>query len=293
MRTRPSISRIVHGKTHLAVTTQAEPLPNTDTVDARRARRAAQQRDDALAQAREAAAREEDARKDLEAAVQLAREATDRAEDARKGREAAELALKERVARESVQTPAPPATVEAEQVQKPSPPSAIPAHHVSCAGVAALTHVGASASAGSQPSVGLRLVRITCTTKSVAVTTYPERTAFATARERIRASRADTSTVAMATARFRARRRPRSRPMVLSERANGVIPYIVTMPDKHYHVWTFNSDYRTAYVHPVRFRAQASATTWCRRFHGGPGEGFIRLCDRPDSCGIDGDARGV
>ena len=105
------ISRIVHGKTHLAVTTQAEPLPNTDTVDARRARRAAQQRDDALAQAREA---------------------TDRAEDARKGREAAELALKERVARESVQTPAPPATVEAEQVQKPSPPSALPSLHVSC-----------------------------------------------------------------------------------------------------------------------------------------------------------------
>ena len=34
------ISRIVHGKTHLAVTTQAEPLPNTDTVDARQARRA-------------------------------------------------------------------------------------------------------------------------------------------------------------------------------------------------------------------------------------------------------------
>ena len=126
------ISRIVHGKTHLAVTTQAEPLPNTDTVDARRARRAAQQRDDALAQAREAAARAEDARKDLEAAVQLAREATDRAKDARKGREAAELALKERVARESVQTPAPPATVEAERVQNPPPPSAIPAHHVSC-----------------------------------------------------------------------------------------------------------------------------------------------------------------
>ena len=30
----------MHGKTHLAVTTQAEPLPTTDTVDARQARRA-------------------------------------------------------------------------------------------------------------------------------------------------------------------------------------------------------------------------------------------------------------
>ena len=62
------------------------------------------------------------------------------------------------------------------------------------------------------------------------------------------------------------------------------------MPDKHFHVWTFNTDYRTAYVHPVLFRARASATTWCSRFHGGPGEGFIRQCDRPESCEIVGDA---
>ena len=63
------------------------------------------------------------------------------------------------------------------------------------------------------------------------------------------------------------------------------------MPDNHYHVWTFSADYRTAYVHPVRFRARSSAATWGKRFHGGSGEGHIRLCDRPDSCGIDGDAR--
>ena len=62
------------------------------------------------------------------------------------------------------------------------------------------------------------------------------------------------------------------------------------MADKHFHVWTFNSDYRTAYVHPVLFRARTSATTWCGRFHDSPGEGFIRQCDRPESCGIVGDA---
>ena len=63
------------------------------------------------------------------------------------------------------------------------------------------------------------------------------------------------------------------------------------MPNKHYHVWTFNADYLTAYVHPVRFGSRASATTWGRRFHGGPGEGFVRQCDLPASCGIVGDAR--
>ena len=63
------------------------------------------------------------------------------------------------------------------------------------------------------------------------------------------------------------------------------------MSGAHFHVWTFNADYRTAYVHPVRFRARSSATTWSTRYHDGPGEGFIRQCDLPDSCGIDGDAR--
>ena len=62
------------------------------------------------------------------------------------------------------------------------------------------------------------------------------------------------------------------------------------MPDNHYHVWTFSSDYRTAYVHPVRFRARSSATSWGRRHHDGRGEGFVRLCDLPDTCGIVGGA---
>ena len=117
------ISRIVHGKTHLAVTTQAEPLPNTDTVDARQARRAAQQRDDALAQAREAVAREE---------------------NARKGSEAADLALKERGARERAETPAPAATEEAVGVQNPPPPSAIPALDVSCNAISATSHAAST-----------------------------------------------------------------------------------------------------------------------------------------------------
>ena len=62
------------------------------------------------------------------------------------------------------------------------------------------------------------------------------------------------------------------------------------MPAAHYHVWTVDQQYRTAFAHPVRFNSLSSASVWRRRYHRDGAVGFVRACDVPDTCGIVGKA---
>ena len=56
--------------------------------------------------------------------------------------------------------------------------------------------------------------------------------------------------------------------------------------DRHWHIWSFSRDYSLAVLRPVRFSTRTNAQLWGYRVHG-PAGGFVRLCDRPDSCGVE------
>ena len=124
------ISRIVHGKTHRAVTAMAEPLPDTDTPDSRAARRAAAQRNEALARAAEAEERAEEERKARKDTERRLEEAEELIRKERKAREKAEERAKAaRAQSETEGTPADDARPEAEdEHEEPEPRTRWEAH---------------------------------------------------------------------------------------------------------------------------------------------------------------------
>ncbi len=124
------ISRIVHGKTHRAVTAMAEPLPDTDTPDSRAARRAAAQRNEALARAAEAEERAEEERKARQDTERRLEEAEELIRKERKAREKAEERAKAaRAQSETEGTPADDARPEAEdEHEEPEPQTIWDAH---------------------------------------------------------------------------------------------------------------------------------------------------------------------